>query len=185
MNLFEIRAELENMRGEVDALLAASEFDESGEMSDQAIAPVLEALDRAFAAAADKAEAYARVIERLEQEAESWSRDAAACMARSRQAKTRVEQLKRALGSFVLAEGGKLKTPAFTLSAKTVDRHKVLISGELPDRFTKKIPNEAALKRALMEGDPEAAQVATLVSTPDVQLIRRQAGTKPQSEEAA
>jgi hypothetical protein len=177
MNLFQIREALGGLRGQIERLLDESSLDDSGEVESDAIASLLEALDQTFAEATDKAEAYARVINRMESESEQWAADAAACMARSRQAKRRAEELKRNLGAFVLSEGGKLRTPTLTLSARPENRYRVeVLDEQLPQRFVKVSPNEAALKAALIEGDEEAAQYARLLTETTIRLTRRSAG---------
>jgi hypothetical protein len=178
MNLFEIRAALDGLRGQIESLLDESSLDDSGEVESEAIASLLEALDQTFAEATDKAEAYARVINRMESESEQWAADAAACMARSRQARRRAEELKKNLGAFVLSEGGKLRTPTLTLSARQENRYRVevLDDQQLPPRFAKTSPNETALKAALIEGDEEAAQYTRLLTETTIRLTRRSAG---------
>ncbi len=177
--LFEIRARIDALRSQIEAAIAAAGADEDGEIDDGAITNLLSELDAACESAAEKGEAYARLIARFEDEAGSWKQDAAACMARARQAQTQADRLRERIARWAIAEGGKIKTPTHHISGRTRLVHEVIVEApteELPDRFTKRSPDTTALKQALLKGDAEASRLARLMSHEAASLTIRRAG---------
>ncbi len=177
--LFEIRAKIDSLKSQIENAIANANPGEDGAIDDDALTSLLSELDEACESAAEKGEAYARLIGKFESEAFDYKADAAACMARARQAQEQADRLRDRLAHWAIHEGGTIKTPTHTLTGRTRMVHEVAVEAgldELPDRFVKRSPDMTALKVALLKGDEEASKLARLMSHEATTVTIRRAG---------